>query len=553
MSKYGVVQGYSPIVRRRFFRWLGAAIAAAWFSLATALPLAYAHAEQVQTTPTEGQRLDVSPAVVELTFDERLDSGSARLSVLNGASRTVASGQPAFFGQGKGIRLALPKLPEGRYTVSYSVISADGHPVSGAFIFTVGSPPPAPDAGRLDPHAQVGHRHGGSAAGEDRNLPLYAVRMAYYAGLLVTAGLAFWSLMRGSPVVSEARDRAISLAGKFTLLATLACVALSLMDLNGDEPLSAWFRILRDTTIGRLYAGELLLALAAPLLPGLGRAGRVVWAAVFLAIEAWSGHAAAFEPKAYTIGLDFAHLAAASVWAGGLALVLLVWHKERPEAGRFALIFSRWALIAFLALWVTGVLSVLAFLPSLQYLTLTAWGTWLLVKTGIAALVAVTAFLIRWKLRRGELPHGAAIKADAGWLAAIVFVVGILTYQTPLPPNEPLHYHLMGTDMHVTLRIAPNAPGDNSFILKVWLPDKDPAPKEVRLRLLPQGRANVGSIEVPLKAYGDQEIDAFPGFAKYAFQADGPYLPFAAEWKAQILVTDGNGEQKARETTFRIY
>jgi len=545
----------SPL--RKGLQWFILAAFALWMGLAAWLPAADAHAELVRMTPTSGSQMEDSPPVVELLFNERLDTGGTKLSVLDAAKRTVADGKPERFEEGKGVRLALPKLGEGHYTVAYSVISADGHPISGAYVFTIGNPVPLPGAGQLDPHAQVGHDHHSASTANDQAFLIYATRIAYYAGLLVAAGLALWSLLlreaQASTLARDMREKALSFAGKFTLVATLAYVAISLMDLTQGEPMSEWLRILKDTTIGRLFVAELLLAFAAPLLTSLGKWGRLVWAVIFLGIEAWSGHAAVFRPEAYTIGLDFVHLAAASVWAGGLVLLLAVWLKERPEAGRFALVFSKWALVSFLVLWVTGILSTLAFLPSLSYLKYTLWAKWLFAKIGLSLLVAVTALLIRLRLRKGDLPRGALLKMDVGLLAALVLVVGVLTYQTPLPKNEELHFHQMGTEMHLTLRITPNIPGDNAFTLKVWLPEDQDAPKQVQLRLLPLDRKDVGYVDVPLEAYEDEEFDGFPGFAKYTYRSQGPYLPFAAEWQAQMLITDADGESLERTTTFRIY
>ena len=39
--------------------------------------------------------------------------------------------------RGGGVELA-PGLPEGSYTATYRVVSADAHPVSGGFVFSVG-------------------------------------------------------------------------------------------------------------------------------------------------------------------------------------------------------------------------------------------------------------------------------------------------------------------------------------------------------------------------------------------------------------------------------
>jgi copper transport protein len=526
-------------------------------SIAGASGHAAAHAVLEKATPQADSRMDESPASVEIVFNERLDSGGARLIVLNEASRSVAKGKVEAINEGKGIRVSLPKLGDGHYTVSYSVISADGHPISGAYVFTVGNPAPLPDASQLNPHQQVGHshNHGGGGLNVDSFL-LYAARILHYSGLLATAGLVLWSLMRfPSPIVRETHARSLGLAGKFALIATLAYVFFSLRDLGQGEPLSEWGRILTDTTIGKLYIAQLLLAAAAPLLPAIGVVPRLVWAAGALFAESWSGHAAAFDPIAYTVGLNFVHLLAAAAWGGGLLLLLAIWYKERPEAGRFALVFSKWALISFLALWVTGILSTLDFLPSLAYLQYTLWGKWLIAKAAISLLVAIAAFFIRRRLKKGELPRGSLLKADVGLLAAIAITVGVLTYQTPLPANQPLSFHKMGAEMHVTLRVTPNTPGDNQFNVKIWLPEQtgNGVPKTVQLRLLPMDKEGMGFIDVPLELYEDEEMDAFPDFTKTTYRSQGPYLPFAGQWKAQIRVTDSEDTERVVETTYRIY
>ncbi|QJD87546.1 copper resistance CopC/CopD family protein [Cohnella herbarum] len=515
-----------------------------------------AHAALEQTTPEANVRMDVSPPSVEIVFNERLDSGGSKLVVLNESSRDVAKGKIEMIKEGKGIRIALPKLGEGHYTVSYSVISADGHPVSGAYVFTVGTPAALTDASQLDPHQQVGHSSHGMGGLDRQVFLLYTARILYYAGLLAVAGIAMWGLLRKtSPTVREVYARSLALSGKFALLATMAYVFFSLQDLGQGEPLAEWGRILTETTIGKLYLAQLLLAVVAPLLSGIGIWVRLGWVAIAVFVEAWSGHAAAFDPIAYTIGLDVLHLLAAALWSGGLILLLAIWYKERPEAGRFALVFSKWALVSFLLLWVTGILSTLDFMPSLTYLKYTTWGKWLVAKAILSLLVGVTAFLIRRRLKKGDLPHGKLLQVDVGLLSAIVISVGVLTYQTPLPANEQLNFHQMGKEMHVTLRVSPNTPGDNQFNLKIWLPEQigKGVPKSVQLRMLPLDKEGMGFIDVPLEAYTDKEMDAFPDFKKSTYQAKGPFLPFAGQWKAQIRVTDADDTERVVETTYRVY
>lgn len=526
-----------------------------WLALAGFVGHAGAHASLEKTTPSANSRMDQSPEFVELLFNEQLDPGGAKLLVLNERSKTVVDGKPETIAEGKGLHLTLPKLGEGHYTVSYSVISADGHPISGAYVFTVGNPEPMPDGRQLAPHEQAGHSHNGEEDTASEYV-LYSGRIVYYAGLLTVAGFLFWSMHRkASPLVRDMRDRALGLAGKFALIATLAYVFLSMQDLAEGEPLSEWGRILTDTTIGRLFLAQLLLAFAAPLLPKMGLAARLLWAIVALLAEAWSGHAAVYKQAAYTVGLDFLHLGAASIWSAGLLLLLAIWLKERVEAGGFALLFSKWALISFLVLWVTGLLTTVEFLPSFDYLLYTNWGSWLIAKTALSLLVAVVAILIRMRLKKGGSPRGMLLKADVGFLSAIVLIVGVLTYQSPLPPNEPLHFHQMGTEMHATLIVTPNSPGENEFTLKIWLPETvgHGMPKKVQLRMIPTHREDVGFIDVPLETYADEGLEGFAGFAKTTYRAQGAFLPFAGEWKAQIRVTDAQDTERVVETENRIY
>jgi copper transport protein len=111
----------------------------------------------------------------------------------------------------------------------------------------------------------------------------------------------------------------------------------------------------------------------------------------------------------------------------------------------------------------------------------------------------------------------------------------------------------MGEDMHLTLRISPNAPGDNTFIVKVWLPEPVGEPKSVALRLRSEDRPDAGPIDVPLERYEDTEIDNFTGFVKATYRAEGPYLPFPGRWTAEIRVTDAKDNEKVHREPFRNY
>ncbi|UUZ80945.1 CopD family protein [Paenibacillus sp. P26] len=269
--------------------------------------------------------------------------------------------------------------------------------------------------------------------------------------------------------------------------------------------------------------------------------------------KAFLGHAAAFQPVSETVTLDWLHLFASSVWAGGLLMMLILWRKDREHALRLYPSFSLAALLSILLLVISGVLSVLLFLPDVRYVTETAWGKWSLVKIALVVLVILTAFFIRYTVARKQAASaGNLIRTDTLLMVMIVGIVGIFTYLTPLPANEPLNWHVMGEKIHMTAQISPNAPGVNDFTLKVWLPE-NLKPKQVVMKLHQEGAGAIAPIEVPLTPYEDQAADESYGMKKYSYKARGPYLPYPGKWKLEIRVLDSNDDETPYEKEIQIY
>ncbi len=110
--------------------------------LATALGLvaapASAHDELLSSDPADGAVLTNPPGAITLLFsDPPLDVGN-QVILRNSAKETVAQGEPTI--EGNAVRLPITEqLPDGAYTVSWRVVSGDGHPIEGAFTFSVGT------------------------------------------------------------------------------------------------------------------------------------------------------------------------------------------------------------------------------------------------------------------------------------------------------------------------------------------------------------------------------------------------------------------------------
>ncbi|MER5447718.1 copper resistance protein CopC [Streptomyces sp. NPDC002764] len=103
---------------------------------------ASAHAALKSTDPEDGSVLKSAPRRITLTFTESVGLLDDSFRVLDPGNKRVRTGR-AEHGPGGSdtARVTLPaKLARGTYVVAWRAVSADSHPVSGAFTFSVGKP-----------------------------------------------------------------------------------------------------------------------------------------------------------------------------------------------------------------------------------------------------------------------------------------------------------------------------------------------------------------------------------------------------------------------------
>ncbi|MFF2481261.1 copper resistance CopC/CopD family protein [Paenibacillus sp. NPDC058071] len=508
-----------------------------------------AHATLTKTEPNANDRLKSSPPQIELTFNEAVEPGAGSLEVVDSHSRKVTDQAPKLSADRTTLQLALPALDDGVYTVMYRIVSEDGHPVSGSYAFVVGNPPGWKDGSTFIDAKDTG---GGLSSGD---WLIYTIRILYYASLLIAAGLMAWSALYRNPSESVRNTfrRLTLLALRVLLISILVFVFLQVREVMAGQPLSKWGQYFTGTATGRAWLEMIVLALAGFAVQRAPQFLRLLWPLLILGVESLIGHAAANDPRVLTIAMDFIHLAAAALWAGGLLPLVVLWFEDRKEAGRFAASFSKGALISLIVLVVSGVMMTMLFLPKLSYLWLTPWGILLTIKTAATVLVLATGAWLRVRMKRSGMPDGKLLRVDLALMLVIVALAAIFTYISPLPSNAPVRHHVMGEDMHYTLSITPNVPGgDNEVTLQIWLPVKDGAPKSAVLRLRSEGRADQ-PIEVPLELFDDQSYDTFEGFVRTSYRAKGPFLPYADKWKAEIRIMTKDDFEKPRDFNFENY
>ncbi|MGW4020501.1 copper resistance CopC/CopD family protein [Streptomyces sp. NPDC005009] len=392
--------------------------------LAGAAP-ASAHAALTGSDPGQGAVVDTAPTQVSLTFSEQIAVSDDAVRVLDPKGKRVDKGDPAnLSGTTYTVRL-LSGLPDGTYTVAYQVVSADSHPVAGAFTFSIG----APSETSVSASAQ---------ASDDGPVGwLYGIgRYVSYAGFAVMAGgaafvLACWG--RGAGVRAVQR---LVVSGWLTL--TAATLALLLLRGSyttsgkvGDVfDLSLLGDVLQTKTGAALVSRLLLLAAAALFIAvlfgaydkreaeekrdltfGLAIGGTVV-AAGLAASWAMSEHASQGLQPGVAMPVDVLHLLAVAAWLGGLTTLLVALYRapaDTPVDRDAVQRFSRLAFGSVVTLVVTGVYQSWRQLGSWSALTDTRYGQLLLAKIGlVVVMVAIASISRRWTARLAEAPVPAA-------------------------------------------------------------------------------------------------------------------------------------------------
>lgn len=106
---------------------------------------AQAHSELVSTNPEDGARLDAPPTTVSFTFNEDLLPDFVRFIATDPSGQT--GDLPASSVEGSTATIAWPAdAPGGEWTVSYRVVSQDGHPVEGGITFSYAGATPTSSA-----------------------------------------------------------------------------------------------------------------------------------------------------------------------------------------------------------------------------------------------------------------------------------------------------------------------------------------------------------------------------------------------------------------------
>jgi copper transport protein len=401
---------------------------------------AFAHAQLLGTSPLSGSTVKVQPKEVIFKFGEPIGGDLGAVRVYNAQGQEVDDLQvthPEGNSHWMGVGLK-PNLPDGTYTGTYRVISADTHIVYGGLVFSIGHAGAAPKF-------TVAGLIGKNESGEVTKVAFGVVRGLNYLTLaLMVGGLAFlffsWSPALAATAGGEERwslaaqtfaSRLRRLFAVAIVLGVIVSVLGVLLQGASAAGVSLWSSlkssIVKDTLDSRfgtvwglravdwLLLGGLLLGAKAigrdsiPLLRSStdGEAAKLTprpprlilallaIASMYLAVTpALAGHASIEHPIAVFFPSDVLHVLAGSVWVGGIACLLIALpgatrRLEGGERSRLLLAtlarFSPIALSSVVVIAVTGVIQAYIDVRSFHGLFHTTYGALIIVKVALLA------------------------------------------------------------------------------------------------------------------------------------------------------------------------
>ena len=393
---------------------------------------ALAHAELISSNPANQSILASTPAEIVLRFSEGVDPIGDSIRLVDAAGNPVPLGP---LDQSLGddtLRTPVPAtIDDGTYVVGWQAVSADSHKIRGAFTFSVGVATPT-EPGLIDDIFDAG----GTSSSD--SLLLGVGRFASFAGIGVLVGALFLAAVIVPELIGERRI-AFLLVG-----AALAGLVGTAMMFAGQAHLIAgsyfsWGDVV-DIQSGRWWLVRLaVIGLFALFIPARsfftstpGRVEIALAGIAMFAVVAAGGHAVAGDDVLLGFVSTVVHLGAMALWLGGL--LLLVAGVPRSWFWWTASQFSPWALGSVVALAATGSVNAWRQLGSLDGLTGSAYGRWLVIKLLLVAAVVGVAFFSRRMSRSDDTDTDTDNAASAADGAAAPVAVGAAAADVQEPP-----------------------------------------------------------------------------------------------------------------------
>lgn len=385
----------------------------------TNLPSVLAHANLLHSSPGQDQVLETSPERISLTFSEALEPDLVTVTLYDANGLKVDVSAPQLqSGNASQVNVPLPPLAEGSYTVVWSVVSEDGHPVSDSFVFAIGHP-----------SAQVA-KPGANLAAHASDFWLISLRYIMEGLILLGGGFRFIHHYRKQelPHSLAAFQQIHKIVWALILLSIvtlwfvyqryLAEIGVSV------EPLGENFALLLQSPFSGMLLSLFVLTILL-VIPNMVEGWYLVVWGLLVGALAFGGHVWGTSFVWLSLLLRVLHVLSISLWMGALLYPMIAYRSLTLSRERFRVFFLRvvsWS--AFVSI-ISGVL--LVFTQTNVQLVLTEKGAWSILLTNKVVAVLFMLFLALLQNRQHRLIHRLSISSQgSNWLLFWEFALGLL-------------------------------------------------------------------------------------------------------------------------------
>ncbi|WVT75671.1 copper resistance CopC/CopD family protein (plasmid) [Sinorhizobium chiapasense] len=471
----------------RSFSRLARLMAIALCGLLMQATVAFGHAALNSSEPADGAVADTAPPVYVLTFSEPVSPLQLKLVRPDGTVLPLER----FELKDRTIEIAAPTdLGRGTYVLSWRVTSADGHPIGGSVVFSVGATSATPPVmgDKIDWAVRVG---------------ILLSKLALYVGLFIGVGGVF--SLYWLPCSTRSGRNVIAVALGTGFLGALAAMGFQGLDALGlplthiVEP-AVWSMAMATSFGATGIAALVAFGVAAIALSGRGRFARLSSLAALIVSSAalsLSGHASTAEPQWLMRPVVFLHAATISLWVGALAPLGLALRRGEPMALRALRRFSASIPYVLVGLVAAGVVLTIVQVERPRALLETAYGEVFMVKMALLAGLFLLAVANRWRLTEPVIAGDRAsakhlVRSIAAETLVVFLIFGAVSCWrfTPPPralmasPAQAASLHIHTDKAMVLVEVLPGRVGEVDVSITVLTSELEPlAAKEMTLIL----------------------------------------------------------------------
>lgn len=543
-----------PVLKHPFY-WMIIGLALSLATTSALYQTTFAHSFLSGSNPPVGTSIEESPESFELFFTEEIDADFSGFTLFFATGEKLNELPFALGDEGKAVLLRFDTpLASGHYRIHWKVLSTvDGHSTAGIIPFSVGVVALPSEALALQSLS-------------DPSPWRMVARWLMFTAMLLLAGSVLMPLIIPTQLSFTTRRETLFLLGAVFVLLIAGLVDLLFQAKTLEASL---IKVVLQSRWGALQLLKYVIALVIGILLMMGLKNHVnrwlaqTLAGALLLTNALAGHNANLGPLG--VAADWAHLAAAALWLGGLTQLAWIWipgSRKRPAENQILLMktlipqFSQLALISVSLLSFSGVYFALQYVPSWRALFHSLYGQALLAK--IALLLPIMALALvnrcvqlpkmeRW-IKAASAAHKSMQPVLAGFrrlvIAEVIILIALLFFAGMLTTVSPPHSQIGHAQQSAQSRSAAMVKQAETFTIRLEI---QPAVENGRVIEVAVHDAAGNPVASILRVRLDfQYLDENLGDTFFSVVADttpegryrisGPYLTLPGNWQIRVII-----------------